>query len=162
MTPALTPRLAALTVAAALAGCTVPVYEPPPPQPVPRPAPPRSGPAVSVPQIPTPEAPLPPPPPEPIPPPAPPPSSGATAALLEQSRQQAAAGNYPLATSSLERALRINPRDAELWLELGRLKLQQGDLAQAESMGRRALSLAGTDATLRRQSEELISAARTR
>lgn len=117
---------------------------------------------MSVPQIPAPEPTLPPPPPEPIPPPAPPPSSGATAALLEQSRQQAAAGNYPLATSSLERALRINPRDAELWLELGRLKLQQGDLAQAENMGRRALSLAGTDATLRRQSEELISAARTR
>lgn len=162
MTPVLTPRLAALAVVAALAGCTVPVYEPPPPAPVPRPAPPPPGPAVGVPQIPAPEAPRPPPLPEPIPPPAPPPSSGATAALLEQSRQQAAAGNYPLATSSLERALRINPRDAELWLELGRLKLQQGDLAQAENMGRRALSLAGTDATLRRQSEDLIAAARTR
>jgi Flp pilus assembly protein TadD len=95
----------------------------------------------------------------PIPPPPPPASSGATAALLQQSRQQTAAGDYEMATSSLERALRINPRDAELWLELGRVKLRQGDFAQAESMGRRALAVAGADPVQREQCEELIAAA---
>jgi Flp pilus assembly protein TadD len=65
-----------------------------------------------------------------------------------------------MATSSLERALRINPRDAEVWLELGWVKLKQGDRAQAENMGRRALSLAGSDPARRARCEELIAAAR--
>jgi Flp pilus assembly protein TadD len=80
--------------------------------------------------------------------------------LLQQSREQSAAGNYANATSSLERALRINPRDAELWLELGRVKLKQGDYAQAENMGRRALAVAGNDPARRARCEELIMAAR--
>jgi Flp pilus assembly protein TadD len=79
---------------------------------------------------------------------------------LKSGRQQAAAGDYALATASLERALRINPRDAELWLELGRIKLAQGDLAQAESMARRALSLAGSDPQRRAECEALIDSAR--
>ncbi|MDL1881526.1 tetratricopeptide repeat protein, partial [Gammaproteobacteria bacterium PRO2] len=106
-----------------------------------------------------PELPAPAPPP-PIPPPPPPASSGATAALLQQGRQQAAAGNYPLATSSLERALRINPNDADIWYELGRVKLRQGDYIQAESMGRRALALAGSDPARRARCEDLIADAR--
>jgi Flp pilus assembly protein TadD len=79
---------------------------------------------------------------------------------LKSGRQQAAAGDYAMATASLERALRINPRDAELWLELGRVKLAQGDRAQAESMARRALSLAGSDPQRRAECEALIDAAR--
>ena len=67
-----------------------------------------------------------------------------------------------MATSSLERALRINPRDADLWLELGRVKLRQGDYAQAESMGRRALAVVGSDPVRREQCEDLIAAARQR
>jgi len=149
----------AVALGAALAGCTAPVYEPPAqPRPVTQPAPAQPVPPVVQPEVAPPEpAPL---PPAPIPPPPPPPpSSGATAALLEQSRSQSAAGNYPMATATLERALRINARDAEVWLELGRLKLRQGDDAQAESMGRRALSLAAGDAELRARCEALIAAA---
>lgn len=149
-------RLSALLIIALLGGCTVPVYEPapspPPPQPAPAP-PPRETP-VPVP-VPTP----PPPVVEPAPPPPPPPSATATAALLAQSRAQAAAGNFPLATATLERALRIDPRDGRLWLELGRLKLRQGDRAQARSMGQRALTLAGADQALQAECEKLIAAA---
>jgi Tfp pilus assembly protein PilF len=109
-----------------------------------------------VPEVPAPE-PAPPPPPEPIPPPPPPASAGATALLLQQSRQQSAAGNYALATSSLERALRINPRDPDLWCELGALKLRQGDSRQAESMGRRGLSVAGGNTAARSRCEALVN-----
>ncbi len=153
---------------AALAGastaCYMPTYESPPPpvtRPALPPAPPVEPPSGGVPETPVPE-PLPTPPVEPITPPAPAPapSRNATSTLLQQGRQQAAAGNYPLATSTLERAVRINPRDAELWLELGRVKLKQGDRAQAENMGRRALSLAGGNAELRSRCEALIAAAR--
>ncbi len=152
-------RTHTLTVALALlvAGCMAPVYEPPPAPPVARPGTPLPAPAPGA--VPDTPAPAPEPPP-PIPAPPPPPSSGATAALLQQGRQQAAAGDYAMATSSLERALRINPRDAELWLELGRIKLRQGDYAQAESMGQRALAVAGGDSARRAQCEALISAAR--
>jgi hypothetical protein len=145
-----------------LAGCAAPVYEPAPP---PAPVPPRT----TIPAPPVTPAPQPPgvpatptPPPEvaqPQAPSAPPLSSGATASLLQQGRQQAAAGDFAMATASLERALRINPRDAALWLELGRVKLAQGDRAQAESMGRRALSLAGSDPGRRAEAEALIAAA---
>lgn len=102
-----------------------------------------------------------PPPPvvEPAPPPPPPPSANATAALLAQSRAQAAAGHFPLATATLERALRIDPRDGWLWLELGQLKLRQGDRVQARSMGQRALALAGADQALQAEGEKLIAAA---
>lgn len=155
-------RLLVAMLCIAAAGCTAPVYEPAPAPPVPRTAtnapPPAPG-TGGVPQTPAPE-PAPAPPPEPIPPPPPPASSGATAALLQQSRQQSAAGDYAMATSSLERALRINPRDADLWVELGRLKLRQGDYAQAESMGRRGLVVAGNDAARRARCEDLIAAAR--
>ena len=153
----------AMALACAMAtACVAPVQQPAPSPPVVRPAPAPQKPAPEtggVPETPAP-APAPPVPPAPIPPPPPPASSGATAALLQQSRQQSAAGDYALATSSLERALRINPRDADLWVELGRLKLRQGDFAQAESMGRRGLAVAGSDPERRARCEDLISAAR--
>lgn len=152
-------RLSAFLIMVFLGGCTVPVYEPapspPPPRPSPAPAPPPR-------EVPAPVPPPAPPPPvlEPAPPPPPPPPSAtATAALLAQSRTQAAAGNFPLATATLERALRIDPRDGRLWLELGRLKLRQGDRTQAHSMGQRALALAGADQALQAECEKLIAAA---
>lgn len=122
-----------------------PAEAPPPP-----PAPPAPGEAAVTPAPPRPE----------VPPPAPAPGSAATATLLERSRQQAAAGHLPLATASLERALRINPRDPALWIEMGRLKLQQGDYAQAESMARRAATVAGGDQRWRGEIDALLDEAR--
>jgi penicillin-binding protein 1B len=43
------------------------------------------------------------------------------------------------ATVSLERALRIEPNNPLLWIEMGRLRMDQRNYAQAESMGRKAL-----------------------
>lgn len=155
--------LVALATLTSLAACTAPVYEPPPsaptsrPAPRPAPPPPATG---SVPAAPAP-APEPLPPPEPIPPPPPPASSGATASLLQQSRRQAAAGEYGLATASLERALRINPRDADLWCELGRLKYQQGDVTQAESMTRRGLAVAGGNSGARERCQATLDDVRS-
>jgi len=152
--------LTALLALAFLAGCVAPVQEPPSPPPVarPAPAPAKPPPSGGAPEIrPVPEPPAPPAPPEPIPPPPPPPSSGATAALLEQGRQQAANGRYDLATASLERALRINSRDAEVWCELGRIKRQQGDEAQAIAMARRGLAVAGANAAARERCQSLLT-----
>ena len=68
-----------------------------------------------------------------------------TAALLEQGRQQSAAGDYARAAASVERALRIEPGNPYLWLELANIHRASGNAAQAEANARKALSLAGPD-----------------
>lgn len=101
---------------------------------------------------------------EPQPPPArtTPPVSAATQALVTQSRTYQAAGQYEQAAASIERALHIEPRQPLLWLELGSIRLKEGDFAQAEGMGRKALSLSAGDAALTARAEQLIGAARKR
>jgi tetratricopeptide (TPR) repeat protein len=86
-------------------------------------------------------------------------STSASSALLAQSRTQRAAGSLPAAKASLERALRLAPNDPEVWLELGELELQTGNNAQAATMARKALSLAGRDYTLAARAQRLVRAA---
>jgi tetratricopeptide (TPR) repeat protein len=86
-------------------------------------------------------------------------ASGASTALLEQSRAQRAAGSLPAARASLERALRLDPNNAALWLELGELELQTGNLTQAATMARKAMTLAGRDTRLSDRAERLLRAA---
>jgi tetratricopeptide (TPR) repeat protein len=134
----------------------------PAPANVPRPAPsPQESPSAP--------APLPSPPPrtEPVPlprgdvPPARPQSdaSGASGALLEQSRAQRAAGSVPAARASLERALRLDPNNPALWLELGELELATGNSVQAATLARKAMTLAGRDTRLTARAERLLRAA---
>jgi tetratricopeptide (TPR) repeat protein len=85
--------------------------------------------------------------------------SGASGALLEQSRAQRAAGSLPAARASLERALRLDPNNAVLWLELGELELQTGNEAQAATMARKAMTLSGRDGRLTARAERLLRAA---
>ena len=91
-----------------------------------------------------------------------PPVSSATQTLLNQSRVHQAAGRYEQAAASIERALRIEPRQPVLWLELGNIRLKEGDFAQAEGMGRKALSLSAGDAALTARAEQLIATAKKR
>ena len=86
-------------------------------------------------------------------------ASGASRALLEQSRAERAAGSYAQATASVERALRIDPNNAELWVELGELELMRGNAAQAASMARKALTLAGRNTAVANRAERLLRAA---
>jgi tetratricopeptide (TPR) repeat protein len=135
----------------------------PPPAPVvaaPAPAPQAPGVVVRpVPEV----GEAPPAPAEPLPVPrTAPPVSSASQTLLSQSRAHQAAGRYPQAAASIERALRIEPRQPVLWLELGNIRLKEGDFAQAESLGRKARSLATGDAALTARAEQLIAAARKR
>ena len=44
-----------------------------------------------------------------------------TTALLEQSRRQSTSGEYDQAVASVERALRIEPGNPRLWLELAQI-----------------------------------------
>ncbi|HEX5418554.1 MAG TPA: tetratricopeptide repeat protein [Gammaproteobacteria bacterium] len=86
--------------------------------------------------------------------------NSASQALLVRSRAEQAAGQYEQAEASVERALRIAPNDAALWLALGEVKLAAGDTEQAGLMARKALTLAGRDEGLRAKAEHLIASAR--
>jgi tetratricopeptide (TPR) repeat protein len=83
----------------------------------------------------------------------------ASQALLSQSRLDRAAGRYPEATASVERALRIDPNNPALWLELGEIQLAAGNDAQAATMARKALTLAAGDVAIRSQAQALLEEA---
>ena len=80
--------------------------------------------------------------------------------LLEQARADAAENKLQSAAGTVERALRIEPRNPWLWQELARLHLAQGDHAQAESLAARSSTWAGNDRALRAANWRLIGAAR--
>ena len=83
--------------------------------------------------------------------------NAASAVLLEQSRDERAAGSYAEAAASIERALRIDPNDPALWIELAEVKAAGGDLDQAQMMARKALTLAGSDRSIVARAERLLA-----
>lgn len=72
-------------------------------------------------------------------------SNQAVMDLLAQAKQNNEYGEYALAESALERALRIEPRNPYLWFELAVVHKWQGQSAQAKSFAQRARSYANTD-----------------
>jgi len=95
-----------------------------------------------------------------VPAPAPRPENIAVAGLMDSARADAAAGRLINAAASLERALRIEPRNPRLWHELARVRLKQGQYAQAESVAARSNSWASDDKELRAENWRLIAEAR--
>lgn len=132
--------LVAIAAAAGLAACS---SSPSRPEAPPSPGAPTGAPGTSVPEMPPPPATEVPPVVEP---PPPPPKSfklgPATSALVTQARGSSGAGDYDAAAATLERALRIEPANPLVWIEMARVRLESGDAQQAENMARRALSLA--------------------
>jgi Tfp pilus assembly protein PilF len=86
--------------------------------------------------------------------------SVAVAGLMDSARSDAGAGRLAEAAATLERALRIEPRNPRLWQELAHLRLQQGDFPQAESLAQRSNSWAGSDTALRAENARIIEQAR--
>lgn len=120
----------------AAAGCTTSPFGFPQPQPSPAPrAPAPSEPA-------------------PVEPPAP--QSTASATLLEQGREARFAGRTAEATASLERALRIDPNNPLLWIELAEVKAMDGDRTQAREMARKAMTLASGDRSIEARARALL------
>jgi Flp pilus assembly protein TadD len=85
----------------------------------------------------------------------------AVAGLLESARSDAAAGRLGSAAATLERALRIEPRNPRLWHELAKVRLRQADYGQAESLAARSNTYTGTDAELRTANQKIIADARS-
>lgn len=84
----------------------------------------------------------------------------AVIALANTARSDIAAYQYAKAAASLERALRIEPRNARLWHELAQVRLQQEEYRQAESLALRSNRFAGDDGKLRSANWKLIAECR--
>ncbi len=92
--------------------------------------------------------------------PAMPTQGAAVVALLGNADTQAQAGNLGAAVATLERALRIEPRNAYLWNRLAGLRLQQGRYAMAADLAAKSNSLAASNTALKRDNWRLIARAR--
>jgi cytochrome c-type biogenesis protein CcmH/NrfG len=84
----------------------------------------------------------------------------AVIALLDQAEHQANAGELESAAASLERAIRIDPRNAVLWYHLATLRLAQGESAQAEQLAVKSNSLASGDTAQQARNWRLIAQSR--
>jgi len=69
-------------------------------------------------------------------------TDGATLALLQQSDRAVESGSLDEALSYVERAVRIEPRRADLWTRLASLELSAGNPATAIQYAQKALTLA--------------------
>ena len=94
------------------------------------------------------------------PPPAARQENVAVAGLMHSARSDAAAGRLGSAAATLERALRIEPRNPRLWHELAKVRLRQGDYSQAESLAARSNTYAGDDRDLRAANQKVVADAR--
>ncbi len=146
-------RLAALAAALLLGGCSMLSPRPSPPG---NPPVSQQSPASQPPTQPSPA-------PPPLSPPAPrPPArenrlSPATRSLVAQARILISRGDVDGASSTLDRALRIEPNNPLVWIELGRLRLVENDAHQAEVCGSKSLALASGDQGTQRQAGRLLA-----
>lgn len=148
MAPQSRALIAALVVVMALGACAAP-------RPVPAGA--QAGAATAgVPETPGAQAPVP-TPPAPTAPARQFRLGAATSSLVAQAHTQAGSGEFAAAGATLERALRIEPDNPLLWVELGRVQLGDGNPAQADGMGRKALALATGDPAAQSSAWRLIA-----
>jgi len=85
---------------------------------------------------------------------------GPVLALLTTAQQQQAGGDLNGASSSLERAQRVAPREPQVLYRLAQVRMAQGDAPQAEQFARRALTMANGRPDLQANLWELIAQAR--
>lgn len=88
-------------------------------------------------------------------------SNPAVTALADKAYINNAANQYGHAAANLERALRIEPRNARLWHELAQVRLKQEEYQQAESLALRSNRFAGGDSKLRALNWMLIAESRS-
>ena len=140
----------------ALQACAPNVYYPPRGERIPPPVVEQGTPAPVV-------RPAPLPPPEVIAPqplPAPRVQPPAVLALLDTAERQANTGDLESAAASLERAIRIDPRNAVLWYHLATVRLSQGDAQAAEQLAAKSTSLAPGNTVQQARNWQLIARAR--
>ena len=87
-------------------------------------------------------------------------TSPAVLALLTEADRQIGSGQIDNAAATLERAIRIKPKSAQLWHKMAQLRLQQHQPGQAENLAKKSNVLAHGDRDLIRRNWSLIAEAR--
>lgn len=83
----------------------------------------------------------------------------AVIALLDEAEVHTMAGRDEQASASLERALRIEPKNAQLWYRLALVRLRQGQWSQALALANKSIALSGRDHRLQADNWEVIARA---
>lgn len=86
--------------------------------------------------------------------------SAPVTALVLAARQNTASGNLEAAGSAIERAIRIEPRNATLYYKLAVVRLKQSQPRLAEDLAKKSALLASDNAELKKHSWLLIAKAR--
>ncbi len=86
----------------------------------------------------------------------------AVLALLDDTDVHVSEGNPDAAAGSVERALRLEPKNPWLWHRLAALKFEQGLWQQAVTLAQKSNSLAARYPALRRANADLIAQAKGR
>ena len=86
----------------------------------------------------------------------------AVLALLSEATAQESSGDLEVAAAKLERALRIEPRNAVLWHHLAAIRLRQGQTQLAMSLAQKSNSFAARDADLMERNQRIIDQAHQR
>lgn len=84
----------------------------------------------------------------------------AVAALLESADKYVKSKQLDKAGAALERALRIEPRNAGIWHDLAQIRLHQGQYQQAESLASKSNNLAGGNRSLQSRNWKVIASSR--
>lgn len=87
-------------------------------------------------------------------------TSAAVVALMENAQYKVNAGDRESAAATLERALRLQPKNALLWHRLGALRLQQRNGQQAINLASKSNSLAAGNYSLQAANWQIIAQAR--
>jgi len=87
-------------------------------------------------------------------------SQGAVVVLLDQSEDYRRSGDINNQAATLERALRIDPKNAQLWSRLAAVRLDQGRPGQAEQLALKSNALAQEDKALQAHNWRLVARAR--
>lgn len=84
----------------------------------------------------------------------------AVGALVIAANQSSQTGNVEVAASSIDRALKIEPRNPSLYYKLALIRLKQSKPQEAEDLAKKSALLAGTNIQLKKHSWLLIAHAR--
>jgi len=77
--------------------------------------------------------------------------------LMKKAQNQRQSGDFDGAANSLERALRIEPRNAQIWSRLAGVRYSQESWKKAIQLAAKSNTLAGQNKTLRRENWYLMS-----
>lgn len=86
--------------------------------------------------------------------------SPAVVALLDQAASQRSGGEWERSVATLERALRIEPRNPRLWYRLAELRLAMNMPQRAEQLAMKSKALSVANPALIEQNWRLIAEAR--